>query len=82
MKKFNINNYIYIQITKRGWKHLSETLDNSYIENCIKNKKVEIDDEIWYKLQCYEVFQLFVCEVGSEPMFETNVMFDDRCIEN
>jgi len=52
MFKFNINNYIYLQITETGWEFLEKTVDKNYINNCIDNEKfrVEIDGEIWYKL--------------------------------
>ena len=38
MKKFNINDHIYIQITEHGWKHLKKTVGDDYIKHCIDNK--------------------------------------------
>lgn len=80
MFKFNINNYIYLQITETGWEFLEKTVDKNYINNCIDNEKfrVEIDGEIWYKLQCWKVFDLFKRSFGSETFFDTITMFDDK----
>lgn len=78
MKKFNINNYMYIQITDDGWKHLRETVGEDYIKVCIESRKVEINNEIWYKLQCHNAFDLMPISIGSRVLFNTNVMFDDK----
>ncbi len=43
MKKFNINEYVYIQITKDGWEHLRNTVGQDYIEACVLINKVEIN---------------------------------------
>ena len=42
MKKFNINNYMYIQITDKGWKFLKETFNADYIEHRILKQKIQI----------------------------------------
>jgi hypothetical protein len=31
MKKFNLNNYVFVQITEYGWEKLKETVGNDYI---------------------------------------------------
>ena len=31
MKKFNLNDYMYIQITEEGWRHLEKTVGIEYI---------------------------------------------------
>ena len=80
MKKFNINEYMYIQITEDGWKYLRETVGESYIEACVESRKKEIDSEIWYKLLCHNVFELFPMRLGSRPYFNTNVMFDEKAL--
>ncbi len=79
MKKFNINDYMYIQITEKGWDHLKKTVGEDYIKHCITSVyyKREIDGEIWYRLQCHEVFDLMPINVGVQPLFNTNVMFDN-----
>lgn len=38
MKKFNVNDYMYIQITEDGWKHLEKTVGIDYINACIKRQ--------------------------------------------
>ena len=76
MKHVNINHYMYIQITSEGWKHLRETVGEDYIKVCIESRKVEIDNEIWYKLQCHVAFDLL--PVSHRVLFNTNVMFDDN----
>lgn len=77
MRKFNINEYMYIQITKQGWEHLTKTVGDEYIKHCIEPYKVQIDGEKWYKLQCYNVFDLMPINIGARPLFGLNVMFDN-----
>lgn len=80
MKNFNINNYMYIQITDEGWEFLKIRVGEDYIENYIIPKQKEINNEIWYKLQCYDVFDLLPIKMGSPLYFKTNVLFDDKGI--
>lgn len=82
MKKFNINEYIYIQITDSGWKHLKKTVGDEYIKHCITPYKKIINGETWYHLQCHDVFSLLPCVMGSATLFETTVMFDDNTLIN
>ena len=81
MKKFNINDYIYIQITEEGWKHLKKTVGDEYIKHCIKVPAYEkiINSEIWYRLQCHQVISLLSGNVAT-LLFKTNVMFDDELV--
>ena len=78
MKKFNINDSMFIQITEEGWKHLRNTVGQEYINHCIEPYKVEVNGEIWYKLQCWEAFDLLPIIFGKRPLFNTNVMFDEN----
>ena len=80
MKKFNINESICIQITDEGWKHLKKTVGDDYIKHCIDNEhyRVEIDGEIWYKLQAHQVFDLLPINVGGRPTYNTNVLIDEK----
>lgn len=80
MKKFNINEHMYIQINEHGWKHLENTVGTDYINACIKNREVIIEGEKWYKLQCWGVFDLFPSNFGQMPYFSTNVMFDEKSL--
>ena len=82
MKKFNINHDIYIQINETGWNHLKETVGAGYIKDCIENRKVEINGDVWYKLQCHQVFDLFPINFGRIPFFNLNVMIDDENLYN
>lgn len=54
----NINEYMYIQITDQGWQHLKATVGQEYIKNFIETRKVIINNEGWYKLQCKDVVDL------------------------
>ena len=60
MKKFNINNYMYIQINENGWEHLKKSVGEDYIKHCIEPYKTNIEDKVWYKLQCHQVFDLLI----------------------
>ena len=76
MIKFNINDYICIQITERGWAHLEKTVEPDYIEHCIKSREIAVDGEIWYRLQCHSVFELFPISFGEPVLFNTNILID------
>ncbi len=80
MKKFNINDEIYIQITEPGWRHLQEAVGPDYIENCIKTpgREVTINNETWYKLQCCQVMEILPINFGGQPLFNTNILIDDK----
>lgn len=78
MKKFNINHYMYIQITDTGWQHLKQTVGDDYIKHCIEPYKTIIDGETWHKLQAHEVFELLPINSGGNLTYKTNVMFDDN----
>ena len=78
---FNINNNIYIQINDNGWEHLKKTVEPDYIKHCVENHKVEINGEIWYKLQCHQVFDLFPINHIGNPFFNTNILIDDKDLE-
>ena len=80
MKKYNINEYMYIQINENGWEHLRKTVGDDYIKHCIESRKVEINNVVWYKLQCHIVFNLFPHNCSGLPFFNTNVMFDDEAL--
>ena len=83
MKKFNINEYMYIQITEEGWIHLRKTVGEEYITHCIEapSYKKVINGEIWHRLQCWNVFNLFPSNFGGQPLFKTNVMFEVKALK-
>ena len=78
MKKFNINDYMYIQITEYGWIHLRKTVGDDYIKHCITPYKEEINGEIWYRLQCHSAFDLMPINIMGGILFNTTVMFDNE----
>ena len=82
MKKFNINEYIYIQITDDGWKHLKETVGDEYINHCIDTEtyKKEIDGEVWYRLQAHEVFSLLPM-TSIRLFYNTTIMLDEAALK-
>ena len=83
MKKFNINEYMYIKITEAGWQHLQKTVGEDYINACIKRPEYEkeIEGEKWYRLQCWNCFDLMPPNFGGQALFETNVMFDVEALK-
>lgn len=76
MKKFNINDYFYIQITDIGWKHLMDTAGDDYIYHSIKPYEKIINGDTWYKLQCHQVFDLF--PMDNKNYFNTNVLIQNN----
>jgi hypothetical protein len=83
MKKFNLNDYMYIQITDEGWKHLEKKVGIDYINACIKTPHYThvINGETWYRLQCWNCFDLMPPDFGGRALFNTNVMFDDEALK-
>ena len=62
MRKFNINEYIYVQINELGWEHLRNTVGEDYIKHCIKTPNYEklIDGEVWHRTFLILVYIFFV----------------------
>lgn len=83
MKKFNLNDYMYIQITEDGWKYLEKTVGINYINNCIKTPYYThiFNGETWYRLQCWNCFDLMPPNFGGKSLFKTEVMFDDEDLD-
>lgn len=75
MKKFNINDYMYIQITEDGWKHLENTVEKDYIKHCITAPcyTIIVNNQTWYRLQFHHVLELFPINTVGKILFETNV---------
>ena len=59
MTKFNLNNYVLVQITSYGWEELNKKYGKDYIENYIISSKEVIDGEDWYKMQLHQVITRF-----------------------
>lgn len=77
MKLFNINEYIYIKITKAGEKLINESEDSEYYNWILANSIVIINEENWYRIQCWRVFEMFPVSLGCE-YFATTILFDDK----
>ena len=80
MKKFNLNNYVFVQITEYGWEKLKETVGNDYIQHCILSKEIIIFGEKWYKLQGHQMITLFgkMLFIASHSPINCNIMFEDE----
>ena len=80
MKVFNLNREILIKITGAGWRHLHRTQSVEYIKTCIDRKEhqVEINGEIWHKLQAHYAFELFPMGMLHELNFEMNILIEDK----
>ena len=70
MKKFNLNDYMYIQITEDGWKYLEKTVDVVYKKN---GKKWEIDaknpiNKEYQNMMLFGMFDFFegLSNLGSQ----------------
>ena len=63
MKKFNINDHMYIQINKNGWEYLKETVGDNYIKHSIESRKVVIENNLcWVMFEIFYYFQPFGIE--------------------
>lgn len=78
MKTFNLNDYLFVQITEYGWERLKETVGDSYIENCIKQYETIIDGDIWYKMQGHHMITLFgdMLFCASHSPIKPNIKFE------
>jgi hypothetical protein len=81
MKKFNINDYMYVQITERGWKELIKKHGEDFVNHCIKSPGYvrTINGKTWYRLQCHFVIDMISACNG---FINSNVMFDDDAISD
>ncbi len=77
MKKFNINDYIYIQITPEGWSYLKKTVGKDYLKD---TERKEINGETWHRLQAHEVFRLL--STDDEIFLNANVLIEDQYLKS
>ena len=76
MKKFNLNDYVLVSITKYGWGHLKKEVGEEYIKNCILPYKTVVEEKEYYKLQAHNVITLFgnaIFAVNPYPI-ESNIL--------
>lgn len=78
MKKFNINYYVYIQITEYGFEQLKCKFPEDYIEHHILHRKTTINGEDWYKLQLHDVCSSFDVAMGRPLQYSTNILIDEK----
>lgn len=81
MKTFNINEYIYIQITQAGWEYLKGTIGQRFINACIDTEhyRREVDGEVWYRLQAHQVFELL--PIKYNILYGTTIMIEDEFLK-
>lgn len=83
MKKFNINSNIYIQITSQGWEHLVKTVGMDHIKHSILPRQVFVTNDVWFKLQCHEVFRLFPTDPSTgDLLFKTTILLNEESLDN
>lgn len=80
MKKFNLNSYVFVQITEYGWEQLKGSVGNDYIQHCILSHEIIIAGEKWYKLQGHQMITLFgnMLFIASHHPINCNIMFEDE----
>ena len=82
MKKFNINNIMYLRILPPGWNYIKREYGGEYVEQCIKPNKVMINDKEYYAMQCWDVFNTLPASLGFDMLFEPNILFADSDLKN
>ena len=82
MKKFNINNTMYIHILPKGLKYLKNKYGDEYVNKGIKPQKVMIGHKEYYSLQCWNLFNTLPASMGFDMLFEPIVLFKDSDLEN
>lgn len=75
MKKFNINEYMYIQITDEGWKHLEKTglqmLNEltDMIDNIPENRPLYKDSGLW-QVRSDDMEEVYFQQKVNESFYE------------
>ena len=72
---FNLNDYIHIQITEKGWEHLINTVGKDYVKHCIEPYKQEEHSKDWYRLQAHQVFNLLPIN-NTNILYKSNIKFE------
>ena len=78
MKRFNLNDKMYIQINDKGWEYLKNTKRIDYINVVIGRNAVTIENELWYELQGHEVFNLFGGSLFHNEPIGIDIMFNNE----
>lgn len=76
MTKFNLNDYILVQITEYGWKELRKQKDPDYIKYCIEDYEELIDGEKWYRMQAHMMIETFgnMLWIASHSPIKSNIL--------
>lgn len=82
MKKFNINDTMYVCILPKGWEHLNKKYGTKYVEEHIKPRKIMINNKAYYAMQCHDVISTFPVVIGCHLFYETEVLFKDNDLQN
>lgn len=79
MKTFNLNEYILVQITDIGWKHLETKVTADYIKHCIIPYKQIIEEKDYYRLQAHQVASLFGDRFYCNPVpIDMNILIPEK----
>lgn len=80
LTKFNLNNYIFVQITQYGKEWLIDNSGMDFWENVIESRKVIIDGEEWYELQAHNIPDYFGAAVWafSPAPIKSNILVSNE----
>lgn len=84
MKQYNINSYIYVKIDEELFQDLKDNseITDDYIQHCIKNNQIIINNTVYYKLQAHQFMNLFGKHLYNHNRINTDVLFDDSAISD
>ena len=82
MIEFNINNYVYVQLTPLGKEHLEKQHNSLYKDFPLKDAKFKLpeeDSEKWSRWQLHNLITTFGdCFIGSFSVpFKTVIRFEE-----
>lgn len=78
MKQYNINEYIYIHITERGWEYLNNIWGSDHVKKYIEPYNKVINGKVYHQMQCHVAFNdLPTRENGKGVLFEPTIFIDD-----
>ncbi len=82
MKKFNVNGYIYVQLTKKGIEHIKSKNGLNYFKEIVESRKQIINGDTWYRLQFHMFMDIVENTYGKSKMFNSTVMFSEDDLKN
>lgn len=83
MVKFNLNEYIYVELNDKSIDIIKSKTHGDYFKVCIETHIITVDDKKYLKIQAYEMMYYFgeYLYLGCEPPIGLNIYFEEETLE-